>query len=171
MNIAIALMNTREMNKLLTHASLARLASLAALLAFAGCGKNFDTSGESVYPVKGQVILANGKPLSSGKVEFLPKAGFGLPSSGDVSADGSFSLKTADGRDGAAAGEFKVRVVPSEAVYSKKVGKTDLKALPFAPQFMDADGDTGLTATIKPEPNTLEPFKLTPPASVKAGGR
>lgn len=164
-------MNTCKLHKPLSPGSLARVAPLAVLLALAGCGKSFDTSGERVYPVKGQVLLANGKPLASGKVEFVPKGGFGLPSSGDVSTDGTFSLKTADGREGAAAGEFKVRVLPSEAVYSKKAGKTDLKALPFSPQFMDADGDTGLTATIKSEPNTLEPFKLTPPASTKAGGR
>jgi hypothetical protein len=40
----------------------------------AGCGREGPYSG-SLYPVKGQVLLADGKPLTGGTVQFIPKAG------------------------------------------------------------------------------------------------
>lgn len=128
-----------------------------------GCGAgSYSTSGEKVYPVKGKVLLASGKPLSGGKVSFLPKKEPGLPSTGKIASDGSFTLTTADGREGAAEGDYKVRIDPDETLYSKKAGTAKLKNLPFPASYMDEDGDTGLTASVKPSDNQLEPFKLVP---------
>jgi hypothetical protein len=67
------------------------------------------------------------------------------------------SLKT---RQGAAPGQYKVRIEPSAELRVKK-GKTKNK-LPFALKYSEYDGETGLTATIKPSATQLEPFRLLP---------
>jgi hypothetical protein len=122
----------------------------------AGCG-NLSPSEATVYPVTGKVLLPDGKPLTSGRVEFMPVKG-GMPATGDLGPDGSFSLKTGTGLEGAPAGEYKVRLEPT-ALASKKKGASPL-VYPFPAKYADEDANTGLTATVKAEPNTLEPFKL-----------
>ena len=101
--------------------------------------------------------MHDGKPLTTGRVEFIPVKG-GMPAAGDIGADGSFSLKTGNGQEGAPAGEYKVRLEPT-TLAAKKAGKT--ASLPFPAKYADEDANTGLTATVKAEPTTLEPFKLS----------
>jgi hypothetical protein len=125
-------------------------------LLMSGCGGPGPYNG-ALYPVTGQVLLADGRPLSGGSVQFLPSRG-GLPATGKISPDGSFSLTTQPGRSGAAPGEYKVRVEPAPDLLSKKAGAG--KKLPFAARYRDYDGDTGLTAVIKAEATQLEPFRL-----------
>ena len=75
----------------------------------------------TVYPVTGKVLLADGKPLTTGRVEFIPVKG-GMPAAGDIGPDGSFSLKTGNGQEGAPAGDYKVRLEPT-TLSAKKAGK------------------------------------------------
>jgi hypothetical protein len=128
---------------------------LVFVLSCVGCGTGQYTG--PVYPVKGQVLLANGKPLTSGSIQFIPKPG-GLLASGKLDKDGNFSLESLDKREGAAPGEYKVRIEPSLEMTAPKRGKS--QPLPFATKYRDDDGDTGLTATVKSEPTQLEPFRL-----------
>ncbi|MBX6311954.1 MAG: hypothetical protein IRY99_03390 [Isosphaeraceae bacterium] len=130
--------------------------ALLSLLAWSGCGGAGPYSG-ALYPVKGQVLLADGKPLTGGSVQFIPKNG-GLPCSGKIEPDGTFSLVTQPARDGAAPGEYKVRIEPSSELLSRKGGAG--KKLPFAARYRDYDGETGLTATIPPGSSQLKPFRL-----------
>jgi len=138
---------------------------LALALGLAGCGGDAKPYAGEVYPVKGQVLLASGKPLTGGRVHFLPKEMGGMPASGDIGSDGSYTLKTADSRDGAAPGDYKVRIEPS-ADLKGTLGKP--KPLPFASSYTDIDGDTGLTATVKAEATTIPPFQLTAKSAPKA---
>ena len=134
-----------------------RLGFFGLLFGFlAGCG-DLVSSEATVYPVNGKVLLADGKPLTTGRVEFIPVKG-GMPASGDVGADGSFSLKTGSGQEGAPAGDYKVRLEPT-TLAAKKAGKS--LSFPFPAKYADEDANTGLTATVKAEPTTLEPFKLS----------
>ena len=145
-----------------------RLAPSASWLGFlvmvlAGCGgdRGADPATTTPYPVQGQVLLADGKPLKGGKIVFAPKELGRHPAAGAIGTDGSFSLKTDDGRDGAEAGDYKVRIEPTAELFGKsKGGLADPNSLPFPAKYADIDGDTGLTATVKPEPNKLEPFRL-----------
>ena len=89
-------------------------------------------------------------------MRFIPK-GNGLPATGKIAADGTFSLTTKT-REGAAPGEYKVRIEPSPEMVSKKGGAA--RKLPFAVKYRNYEGDTGLTATIDAEPTRLEPFRL-----------
>jgi hypothetical protein len=125
------------------------------VFATAGCGGPGPYSG-TLYPVKGQVLLADGKPLPGGTVHFIPKQG-GLPASGKIETDGTFSLKSKT-RDGAAPGEYKIRIEPSAELLVKK-GRAAPK-LPFAAKYREYDGNTSLTATINAGETQLEPFRL-----------
>jgi hypothetical protein len=129
--------------------------ALTLFLALAGCGGSGLYSGE-LYPVTGQVLLADGRPLPGGSVRFIPKYS-GLPATGKIAADGTFSLTTKT-REGAAPGEYKVRIEPSPEMVSKKGGAA--KKLPFATKYRNYEGDTGLTATIDSGPTRLQPFRL-----------
>ena len=129
--------------------------AVLSLLGLAGCGGPGPYTG-SLYPVNGQVLLADGTPLNGGTVRFIPTRG-GLPASGTIAADGTFSLKSKS-RDGAAPGEYKVRIEPSAELLVKK-GRTAPK-LPFASKYREYDGNTGLTATINAGETQLEPFRL-----------
>ena len=143
----------------LTVRSSMRRVSIALLLLVcsAGCGRPGPYSG-ALYSVKGQVLLADGTPLKGGSVQFIPKLG-GLPAYGTIGPDGTFSLQSLKSREGAAPGEYKVRIEPSSELRVKKKGKA-AKKLPFASKYGEYDGETGLTATIKSEPTQLEPFRL-----------
>src|SRR4051794_19717171 len=78
---------------------------IAAVLA--GCSGN-TLSSMSAYPVKGKVVLADGKPLTSGRVVFVnpDKA---LEFDGPVGSDGSYTVKS-DLGEGAPEGSYKVRI-------------------------------------------------------------
>jgi hypothetical protein len=125
------------------------------LVAVVGCGGPGLYSG-ALYPTTGQVLLADGHPLTGGSVRFIPKRS-GLPATGKIAADGTFSLTTKT-REGAAPGEYKVRIEPSPEMVSKK-GRAS-KKLPFAARYRNYEGDTGLTATVEAGPTRLEPFRL-----------
>lgn len=130
---------------------------LLAALGLAGCGGNGDAASTStaLHPVKGSVQLESGKPVTSGRVVFVSADGLSS-STGTLGSDGTFEIKTAE-RDGAPAGEYKVRVESTPTSTSAKVVKT---ALPYAKKYLDEDG-SGLKATVKAEPNSLPPFKLS----------
>ena len=89
-------------------------------------------------------------------MRFIPKQ-TGLPATGKIAADGTFTLSTKT-REGAAPGEYKVRIEPSPEMIPKK-GST-AKKLPLAAKYRNYEGDTGLTATVLAGPTRLEPFRL-----------
>ena len=123
----------------------------------AGCG-GLVSSEATVYPVTGKVLLADGKPLTTGRVEFIPVKG-GMPASGDVGADGSFSLKTGSGQQGSSGRRLQGPARADDAAPRRRPARR--LAFPFPGKYADEDANTGLTATVKAEPTTLEPFKLS----------
>lgn len=62
-----------------------------------------------VFPVTGTVMFDNGKPVSTGVIEFEPVNG-GPSARGKIGRDGRFELSTGD-RPGAVAGVHRVAVV------------------------------------------------------------
>lgn len=125
----------------------------------AGCGAtDGGVQRVAVYPVKGSVVLADGKPLKGGKIYFVPKTG-AVTAEGKVGADGSFALETGGSGEGAPPGDYKVRIEPEDtSVLAGKKGARG-KTLPYSARYLDEDG-SGLIATIKAEQNQLEPFRL-----------
>ncbi len=129
----------------------------AVAVALAGCGQGSFRSGPD-YPVKGKVLLADGKPLRSGRVVFVSSE-TALSYAGQIGDDGEFELKQGD-RVGAPAGNYKVRIEIVETSLAKGRGNTSI--LPFAAKYRDEDVSK-LTAKVETDSateNNFE-FKLT----------
>ncbi len=124
-------------------------------IAVAGCGQGSFRSGPD-YPVKGKVLLADGKPLRSGRVVFVSSQ-TALSYAGPIGDDGGFELKQGD-RVGAPAGDYKVRVEIDETSLPKSHGKSS--NLPFPAKYRDED-TSKLTATVKAEPENPFEFRLS----------
>ncbi len=128
---------------------------------FAGCGDPNAAGSMKVYPVKGQVLLPDGKPLTSGRV-VLVSTDKPIEFAGEVGADGNFEIKTSYGL-GAAEGTYKVRIEyddPHQASVKSRSSRRNVSNLPFGTKYTD-ESTSDLSATIKPGDNVLEPFKLT----------
>jgi hypothetical protein len=122
-----------------------------------GCAER-SYSVATVYPVKGQVLLADGKPLTAGQVVLVSKEDREFP--GKVESDGHFSIKTPAG-DGAPEGAYKVRIDPESQAGSGSRTKRSTANLPFPAKYTD-ESTSDLTVTVKPGENNLEPMKLVP---------
>lgn len=120
------------------------------------------------YSVSGQVLY-NGEPLKGVDVAFHPVDPMndaGYPPHATTDADGKFTLTTYFKDDGAPAGEWKVAV--AFAVQAVDEGADQTKRLPFqVPAQYQRKESTPLTASVKPQSNTLEPFKLEGPPRQK----
>ena len=145
--------NARRANPATWALRACRVAGAAALVGLVGCSGQ-PTSIGSTYEVKGQVLLADGKPLTTGRVTFLPVDPKVVPASGEIGPDGQFSLTTRSPDDGALPGEYKVRIEPAAAANPKKPARP-----PFPIKYIDEDS-SGLVVTVKAEPNRLDPIRL-----------
>jgi hypothetical protein len=134
---------------------------LGLVAGFAGCGDPNAAGSLKVYPVKGQVLLPDGKPLTTGRVVLVSNEK-AVEFSGELGSDGHFEIKTSYG-DGAPEGTYKVRIEyddPSQAPVKGKSSRRNVSNLPFGPKFTD-ESTSDLSVTVKPGDNVLEPFKLT----------
>jgi hypothetical protein len=98
-------------NPVLSRHALHRLAPLllTVILVALGCGGD---ARKPAFPVKGQVLVG-GKPAAKAQIIFHPLTdpdGKAPRPSGQVTADGSFTLNTYTAGDGAPAGEYAVTV-------------------------------------------------------------
>ena len=125
----------------LTVRSFMRRVSIALLLPACptGCGGPGPYSG-ALYPVTGQVLLADGTPLTGGSVQFIPKLG-GLPAHGTIGPNGTFSLQSLKSREGAAPGEYKVRIEASSELRARE-GKLP-RSFHFPPSTASTMGRPG----------------------------
>jgi hypothetical protein len=131
---------------------------------FSGCGDSSNTI-PTVYPVKGRILLSDGKPLTSGQVVLVSKQAREFP--GKVESDGRFSIKTGAG-DGAPEGEYKVRIDPEPQAGNTGRTKKGVASLPFPAKYSD-ETTSNLKVTVKPGENDLEPIKLlSGPAAAKS---
>lgn len=116
--------------------------TVAALLVIAGCGGEGSNSafGLPRYAVKGKVVLADGKPLTSGHVVFRSQSP-PASASADIGADGAFEVKGPSG-DGLPEAKYTVHI----ALAAPEGSKTAVKPA-FAAKYLD-DEDSGLTANV-----------------------
>jgi hypothetical protein len=115
------------------------MASMVLVLAGCGGAGGSPFGGLPRYAVKGKVVLADGKPLTSGRVVFISQA---PPASAaaDIGSDGAFEVKGPSG-DGLPAATYKVHIA-AVAPAGKASGKPT-----FASKYLD-DEDSGLTADV-----------------------
>ena len=125
---------------------------VAALLCSSCGGKR------KLYPVRGQVFYM-GQPAAGALVVFHPADGKDLQApkpSGQVGADGSFTLSTFAPNDGAPAGPYKVAIV---WVSGDKIDENGELPNRLPPQYANVE-TSGLQAEVKEGPTDLQPFQL-----------
>jgi hypothetical protein len=133
---------------------------LAFLASLSGCGNSGAPQRLAVYEVKGKVLLANGKPLSGGDIDFVSATGTSLTPEGKIGPDETFSLTSGYSGEGAPPGDYKVRIEPEDkSLLPGPQPSATGKKLPFSNKYLDEDS-SGLRVIIKDEPNQLEPFRL-----------
>jgi hypothetical protein len=128
--------------------------TILSLVVASGCNENRTILSAKVYEVKGQVLKADGAPVTSGRVVLVPSDETAVQASGDITGDGSFTVKTRLTDEGAVPGKYKVRIEPS--FEDSRKGPKKLK---YPYKYTDEDS-SGLIVTVKAEPNRLEPFRL-----------
>jgi hypothetical protein len=130
--------------------------AIALAAAVAGCAGNADVLPSlTVYEVKGQVLLADGRPLTEGSVYFVPKGGdLPITPSAVIGPDGAFSVVTGGSGEGAPPGDYKIRIETPGVPLARRGTRT---RYPF--KYTDEDS-SGLVVSVRPEPNRLEPFRL-----------
>ena len=130
------------------------------LAALWGCGR----SGPAYWPISGKVTF-QGKPVTVGQIRICnPKEGIDIIQS--LSADGQYTIITGK-RQGLPEGPYQVAIVP-KLDFSKM--ERDSNGLPIPstvpsaaernppniPRKYHDPASSGLTLTVKPEPNTFD---------------
>ena len=124
----------------------ALLLTVLLLVVAAGCGESNPLRGVKLYPVRGKVMLTDGKPLTSGRVAFVGTNST-FASTADIASDGTFTFKGASG-DGLPEGSYKIRIEIGGAGSVVKGPRGKLSATaPFALKYLDEDSSE-LTRTV-----------------------
>jgi hypothetical protein len=108
------------------------------------------------FAVTGKVV-DHGKPVPHATVVFHPADDAGpdaVKPRGTTTADGTFTLTTYDGNDGAPAGEYRVTVEQWLA------GRPDEGPSSRLPAKYAKPESSGLTATVGAGPTELKPFEV-----------
>jgi hypothetical protein len=132
---------------------------LMVLSDFGGCSASDVVGNLTVNPVKGKVLLADGKPLTTGRVVFVDPEREEKEFYGPIGPDGSFSIRDGD-KEGVPEGKYIVRIDPEASMgLAKGKPKKRSAAFPFPAKYAN-EMTPGLTAAVKAGPNDLKPFKL-----------
>ncbi|HEY7154332.1 MAG TPA: hypothetical protein VH575_10280 [Gemmataceae bacterium] len=113
-----------------------------------GCGPRNNPTFEKTVPVRGAVVLPNGRTLTSGLVTFHPKDPTKGEARGSIKTDGRFELGTYKINDGAMLGAYTVTVEP--IFYDERGNPRLNRSLGIPPQYTDAQAST-LTVEVKGE--------------------
>ena len=93
--------------------------TIAVMLVAAGCsGAGVSPFSGPRYQVKGKVVLADGKPLTSGRIFFRANEPPTIAAA-DIGSDGSFEFKGPSG-DGLPEAKYTVRITPPAAPKEQK---------------------------------------------------
>ena len=127
-----------------------------AALVVAGCGKH---ATAPVYPLHGQVLL-NGKPLADAIVSFHAQNGNDKEAfpTAHTDGEGHFSLTTYSNGDGAPEGSYAISLVCFRSRTARNSGGGQAENV--VPQRYASPTSSGLTATVVPGDNELQPLKL-----------
>jgi hypothetical protein len=127
------------------------LMALSFLVVLAGCGKSYP----DYYPVTGKVYYRD-KPLTTGVIMFQPPSG--PPATGQIQADGSFTLVTHGRAYGAMPGLNQVRITAREM----KVDAAEMALGKYLiPERYSQFSTSGLSAEVNAVKNEPFEFRLT----------
>lgn len=132
------------------------LPCLAVVMAAGGCGRR-----ELLVPVKG-VVLLDGKPLSSGVVQFQPASG--QMATGEIGGDGTFTLSRHALNDGVPPGTYRVAVSAFDPQAEIQSAETLIVPVRYT-RF----GSSGIEFTVFP--GTREPFVISMTTELQSAGQ
>ncbi len=137
----------------------------AVSISLAGCSERAQSvSSLKLYPAKGKVLLADGKPLPAGKVLFVATKS-GLRSAAPIESTGDFTFKGPSGDNALPEGEYRVAIEPAGTTADRKTKVS----LPFASKYVDEDAsDLKAVVTTDASKNDF-PFKLEPKGQDEEG--
>lgn len=146
------------MNRILSRlgdvsASLAVALMLCA--AAAGCG----SSGPPMASVSGKVTY-KGQPVPKGLVAFYPTTPDGRNATGNIEADGSYTIQTETPGDGAILGDYRVAITARDDVILDYIPKKPIPPKRLAPAKYESPETSGLTVKVESGSNTKD-FELT----------
>lgn len=120
---------------------------MLAAFSLLGCGSAESGDRFTVYPVKGRILLANGQPVSQGTVVFVPAPDdpTARQAAGSVASDGTFKLETPYNGQGAAPGNYRIRI--ESASIAAPSAKPNKQAK-FSQKYYEED-TSKLTATVQ----------------------
>ncbi len=99
------------------------LVLFGSLLVFSGCGKEEERL--EVHPAKG-VVHFKGQPMKGGgSINFFPMSKGGRDASGTINEDGTFTLTSYQGGEGAGAAAGQYRVVINQVTMKEGAGSTN----------------------------------------------
>jgi len=110
----------------------------AVAVGLAGCGGGDPVQSMRLYPVKGKVLLEDGKPLTAGQIVFVAMKST-LTAPATIESDGTFTVKGRTG-DGLPEGDYRIRIEfdDSKLAILKGVKRPNLP-LPYAQKYADED--------------------------------
>ncbi len=134
------------------------LAFLMFVIVGSGCERS-PLSSMTLYPVTGKVRLADGKPLTSGRVVFCSTKST-ITFMATVESDGSFTVKGSSGA-GLPEGLYNVRLEMDETKLPPVKGQPNPRksARPFPAKYLD-ENESGLTAKITAKDDRPLEFQL-----------
>jgi len=136
------------------------LLCLGLLSVGGGCGDGGPAKSK-LYSVKGKIT--GPKPLTDCTISFIAVGGDGKGSGGKIGADGSYTLTSADGREGAEPGKYKVVLQASPDAAMKAMmsggggpaGGPPVVEAPFPDEYRDAN-TSPKEVEVKAESNTID---------------
>lgn len=121
---------------------------LTFLLVCLGCGPSNNPTFEKTVPVRGSIVLPNGRTLTGGQVTFHPKDTGKSEARAMIKRDGRFELGTYKINDGAMPGTYTVTIEPM--VFDAKGNPRPARNLGIPRQYTDAQTST-LTVEVADE--------------------
>lgn len=122
------------------------LAAFSTALLALGCDSRPPT-----YLVHGMVVFPDGKPLTSGTVEFEAlNQKKPITASSEIAADGTFQLGTFAPKDGAIAGEHRVAVISDHEIGTREERPEEIPPERLHSKYRDFK-TSGLKFVIKPQ--------------------
>lgn len=133
-------------------AHLARLVLMACVaLAPLACGP----TGPGMAPVSGKVTY-QGKPVPKGSITFASTAPEGRNATGQLDANGSYTLQTENPRDGALLGEYNVTIYAHDEPILDYIPRKPIPPKILSPTKYEKPETSGLKATVKSGSNTFD---------------